>query len=163
MIGNEDFIILISYIQTVLNILGYKTDNIDQLISKYADEKWIKEVRKLLQSLPKDKTIGQKISELRNSIAHPKSAEKDNGKYFAVITDYILMQKIYGYLAGLFIKMVLLHLYNFDKTNLEKYIDRFIKTRSGITRAKYDKDYATYKERLEKEIQKKKKLTPLPK
>lgn len=41
MIGNEDFIILISYIQTVLNILGYKTDNIDQLISKYADEKWI--------------------------------------------------------------------------------------------------------------------------
>ena len=156
LIGNEDFIILISYIETVMNILGYKKDDIDQLISSYADKKWKDEVSNILKDLPKDKTLGANIKQLRNSIAHPKSAEKENGKYFAVITDYILMQKIYGYLVGLFIKMVLLHLYKFGETNLAKYIERFINTRSGITSIKYDKNYATYREKLEKRIKKKK-------
>ena len=154
LIGNEDFIILISYIETVLNILGYKTNNIDQLILKYADKKWKSEVNNLLKTLPKKGTLGKKISELRNSIAHPKSAEKENGKYFAIITDEILMQKIYGYMAGLFIKMVLLHLYNFNKENLEKYIERFIQARSGITKVKYNKNYTTYQKNLKKESNK---------
>ena len=159
LIENEDFIILISYIETVLNILGEEKNNIDRLISKYADKQWKKEVSNLLKDLPKKETLGKKISELRNSIAHPKSAEKENGKYFAITNDEILMQKIYGYLAGLFIKMVLLHLYAFDKENLRKYIDRFIKLRSGITKIKYDKDYETYKKNLKKERQKSKKLS----
>ena len=162
MIENEDFIILISYIETVLNILGEEKNNIDRLISKYADKQWKKEVSNLLKDLPKKETLGKKISELRNSIAHPKSAEKENGKYFAITNDEILMQKIYGYLAGLFIKMVLLHLYAFDKENLRKYIDRFIKLRSRITKIKYDKDYDTYKKKFKKERQKSKKLS-LPK
>ena len=156
LIGNEDFIILISYIETVMNILGYKKNDIDQLISSYADKKWKDEVSNLLKDLPKNNTLGVNIKQLRNSIAHPKSAEKENGKYCAIITDEILMQKIYGYLLGLFIKMVLLYLYKFDETNLAKYIERFINKRSGITSLKYDKDYATYKEKLEKRIKKKK-------
>ena len=163
LIGNEDFIILVSYIETVLNILGYKMNNIDQLISKYADDKWKSEVNNLLKDLPKKGSLGKKISELRNSIAHPKSAEKENGKYFAIITDEILMQKIYGYLSGLFIKMVLLHLYKFNNENLEKYIARFIQARSGITKVKYDKDYGAYQSKLEKKISNKRKSTPLPK
>lgn len=163
MVGNEDFIILVSYIQTVMNILGCKKDDIDQLISKYADKKWKNEVNKLLKNLPKKETLGTKISELRNSIAHPKSAEKGKGKYFAIITDEILMQKIYGYLAGLFIKMVLLYLYNFNKENLEKYIKRFIQARSGITKVKYDKNYGVYRSKLEKKISNKRKPTPLSK
>lgn len=162
LVGNEDFIILVSYIQTVMNILGCKKDNIDQLISKYADKKWKNEVNKLLKNLPKKETLGIKISELRNSVAHPKSAEKGKGKYFAVITDEILIQKIYGYLSGLFIKMVLLHLYPFNKENLKKYIDRFIRARSGITKVKYDKDYATYKTRLQREINKRRKTSQFP-
>lgn len=163
LIGNEDFIILVSYIETVLNILGYKTNNIDQLITRYADKKWKNEVSNLLKNVPKKGTLGKKISELRNSIAHPKSAEKENGKYFAIITDEILMQKIYGYLAGLFIKMVLLYLYNFNKENLEKYIKRFIQARSGITKVKYDKNYGVYRAKLEKKVRNKRKPTPLPK
>ena len=163
LIGNEDFIILVSYIETVLNILGYKMNNIDQLISKYADDKWKSEVNNLLKDLPKKGSLGKKISELRNSIAHPKSAEKENGKYFAIITDEILMQKIYGYLSGLFIKMVLLHLYKFNNENLAKYIARFIQARSGITKVKYDKDYGAYQSKLEKKISNKRKSTPLPK
>lgn len=162
LIGNEDFIILISYIETVLNILGYKENNIDQLVLQYADKKWKNEVSKLLKDLPKKETLGKKISEIRNSIAHPKSAKKENGKYFAITTDEILMQKIYGYLVGLFIKMILLYLYNFDETSLAKYIDRFIELRSGITKIKYDKDYTAYKNKLKKERQKLKKL-PLSK
>ena len=156
LIGNEDFIILVSYIQTVMNILGYKKDDIDQLILGYGDKKWERDVNNLLKNVPKKGTLGKKISEIRNSIAHPKSAEKENGKYFAVITDEILMQKIYGYLAGLFIKMVLLHLYAFNSENLEKYIDRFIQARSGITKVKYDKDYATYQNKLENKIKRRK-------
>lgn len=163
LVGNEDFIILVSYIQTVMNILGCEKDDIDQLISKYADKKWKNEVNKLLKNLPKKETLGTKISELRNSIAHPKSAEKGKGKYFAVIIDEILMQKIYGYLAGLFIKMVLLHLYKFNNENLEKYIARFIQARSGITKVKYDKNYGVHRAKLEKKICNKRKSTPLSK
>lgn len=160
LIGNEDFIILFSYIQTVMNILEYEKDNIDQLVLKYADKKWKREVNKLLKDLPKKETMGVKISELRNSIAHPKSAEKNNGKYFNIITNEVLMQKIYGYLSGLFIKMVLLHLYDFNTESLRKYTERFIQSRSGITRVKYEKDYSAYQKKIEKEINKRKKSTP---
>lgn len=160
LIRNEDFIILFSYIQTVMNILGYEKDNMDQFILKYADKKWKNEVNRLLKDLPEKETMGVKISELRNSIAHPKSAEKNNGKYFNIITNEILMQKIYGYLSSLFIKMVLLHLYDFNTESLGKYTERFIQSRSGITRVKYGKDYSAYQKKIEKEINKRKKSTP---
>ena len=67
------------------------------------------------------------------------------------------MQKIYGYLAGLFIKMILLHLYKFDENCLEKYIDNFIKSRSNITKVKYSENYLSYKIKLKNAINKKRK------
>lgn len=160
LINDEDFVILVSYVETVLDLLGCTTQNIDELIKNFADKKWKADVKILLKTLPKKQTMGKNISELRNSMVHPKSAEKEKGKYFAVATNQILMQKIYGYLAGLFIKMVLLHLYDFNTENLQKYLDRFIASRSGIYKLKYDKDYKTYKTRLENELKKKKKVTP---
>jgi hypothetical protein len=159
LINDEDFVILVSYIETVLDLLGYKAQNLDELIKNFADSKWKTDVNILLKTLPTNKTMGQNISELRNSMVHPKSAEKEKGKYFAVVTNQILIQKIYAYLAGLFIKMVLLHLYNFNTKNLQKYLDCFIASRSGIYQLKYDKDYKIYKTRLEKKL-KKKKSTP---
>ena len=157
LIGNKDFVILFSYIETVLDILGYKENNLDQLIFNYADDKWKDEVNNLLKNLPNKDSPGKKITELRNAIAHPKSAEKEKGKYFAIITNETLMQKIYGYLAGLFIKMILLHLYKFDENCLEKYIDNFIKSRSNITKVKYSKNYISYKIKLKNAINKKRK------
>ena len=157
LIGNKDFVILFSYIETVLDILGYKENNLDQLIFKYADDKWKDEVNNLLKNLPNKDSLGKKITELRNAIAHPKSAEKEKGKYFAIITNETLMQKIYGYLAGLFIKMILLHLYKFDENCLEKYIDNFIKSRSNITKVKYSENYLSYKIKLKNAINKKRK------
>ena len=159
LIKNEDFVILITYIETVLDLLGHKKNNLDECIQCYASESWKKEVTNLLKQLPKGTSLGDKISQLRNSIVHPKSAEKKEGKYFKVIINMILMQKVYAYTSGLLVKMILLHLHSFDKNRLEKYVERFIQLRSGFYEVKYEKDYATYRTKLDKKakrLQKKK-------
>lgn len=162
LIKNENFVILVAYIETVLDLLGHKETNLDECIENYANEWWKKEVNSLLKKLPRKDSLGKKISELRNSVVHPKSAEKEKGKYFKIITDEILMQKIYAYTSGLFVKMVLQHLYKFDEKSLEKYIKQFIQSRSGFYKVKYDKNYAVYKQKLGKR-NKKQKSTQLPK
>lgn len=76
LIRQEDFLILISYIETVLDLLGNQITNIEQIIELYATSMWKKEFNKLLKDLPKNVSIGINVHELRNCIAHPKSAEK---------------------------------------------------------------------------------------
>lgn len=65
------------------------------------------------------------------------------------------MQKIYGYLAGLYVKMILTTIYNFDATRLDKYIKRFIKSRSSVGRLTFCKNYNTYKTQLKNRKRKK--------
>ena len=160
LIKNENFVILVAYIETVLDLLGHKETHLDECIENYANEWWKKEVNSFLKKLPRKDSLGKKISELRNSVVHPKSAEKENGKYFKTVIDEILMQKIYAYTSGLFVKMVLQHLYEFDEKSLEKYIKRFIQSRSGFYKVKYDKNYTVYKQKLDKRNKKQKSTQP---
>ena len=133
----DDFIMLIAYIETVQNLLDKEKDNIDFLIDGYADEEWKRAVKGLFVCFPPHNTLGQNIKSLRDVISHSAKINKKKGVYLKAVCDSILMQKLYAYLSALFIKMVLMNLYNFDEKSIKNYINKFINIRCNFKEEVY--------------------------
>lgn len=143
LIGNNNFadttryVALISDIETYLNILGHGQTHVDSLIKNYADQKWKDEVYNLIGTNLGTDTAGQFFHNIRNAITHPKSAQKDNGKYWKVIQDRYLFQKCFAYLSGLFIKSLLHYFDKISSDSINKYTDQFIRSRASYQPIEY--------------------------
>jgi len=133
MIDGSQFVSLRSEIETFLDLIGESQATPDQLIKVYASDTWISEFEILTENKPKKETFGQWISHLRDSITHPKTAQKiGKRKYWAEVSDEFKLQKIYAYVSGLLIKAILLHIGIKDHDAIEKFIDQFIKSRASF-------------------------------
>lgn len=125
----DDYISLISYIETAMDFLGKRENKVETLIQHYADKKWLSSIQKIIgKAGTKDKTA-KFLSEVRNVIIHPKSAMKTGGIYLNFAMDDIKLQAAYAYLVGLLMKAIMQYLYDFDKNKLNEYIKKVISSR----------------------------------
>ena len=137
-IDTTKFMSLVSEIETLLDLLGYAVTNIDTLVEHYACDKWKNEFALLSDSRDKNQSIGKWISEIRNTITHPKSAsKKSNGKYLPIVQDELKLQKIYAYIGGLYIKAILSYIGGINNDHLEKYIEQLITNRASFYKIEY--------------------------
>lgn len=141
LIEQKDFVMLISYIETLQNLQGVpKNSDVDRFVIENLSSIWIKKIKLLLgYKVTQDKNLGNCLCEIRNAIVHPKSQNKNNGKYYKIANNEVKLQNIYGILAGAFIKVFIKEMYNIPDDTVEKYMDSFIKARSSYKYIKYNK------------------------
>lgn len=138
LIYTEEYLSMFAYAETILDILSYKNTHPDQLIKTYAYKGWKPKVRSVIsEKLGKNETLGGFLKEIRNTITHPKTAEKKKGIYINVARDQLKIQKLYGHLAGLVLKAILLYLHNFSKEEIDKYAKRAVDIRASYQSIKY--------------------------
>lgn len=128
-INSDDYVSLISYIETTMNFLGNKETNINTIINKYSNNKWRLSIKKVIGTLPKKVNIATFLTEVRNVITHPKAAMKEGGVYINFAMNDFKLQASYACLVGLLIKAILQYLYNFDEKKVDEYIDKVIQAR----------------------------------
>ena len=140
-IGQKDYVMLISYIETLQNLRGKpKNNDIDGFVSENLSTSWKTKIKRILKySQKQDKNLGNALCEIRNVIVHPKSHKKNNGKYYAIANNELALQNVYGILAGAFINGVMNDIYSIPKEIINKHINAFIQTHSSYKYIKYAK------------------------
>lgn len=141
LIRQRDFVMLISYIETLQNLQGVpKSNDIDRFVTKNLSSKWIRKLNRLLEyKIVQDKNLGNCLCQVRNAMVHPKSQNKNKGKYYKIANNEVKLQNIYGILAGAFIKAFIKEIYDVSDAAIEKYADSFISTSSSYQYIKYTK------------------------
>lgn len=128
--SRSDYLILISEIETLLDLLGHNKTNLETLIQIHSTENWEDELRGILKEHLFEESLSCYLTSIRRVIAHPKSATK-KVKYQNILDDQFLFQKVYAYLAGLFVKAVLAEITSLSEDVLEKYTKQFILQRGS--------------------------------
>lgn len=128
-ITTDDYMSLITYIETAMDFLGNKENRLNTLIDNYADQEWLKAVKSIVGKTPHKNNIAVFLTEVRNVITHPKSAGKASGIYMKFALDDIKLQAAYSYLTGLLFKAILKYLYDFEDNKLKQYIKEVISSR----------------------------------
>lgn len=123
------YVSLISEIKKLLGLLEKAPDTVATLVDTYATEDWKQELSSHLKTLNGD-TIGKFLSDIRNAISHPNSTT-DYSRHLAVIQDNNLFQKVYAYLAGLFLQVVIQELGSIPSSNIDEHIKAFIAYRGS--------------------------------
>lgn len=141
LINQKDYVMLISYIETLQNLRGKsKNGDINSFVLESLSTQWKTKIKCMLKYLQKqDKNLGNALCEIRNAIVHPKARNKNNGKYYAIANHELILQNVYGILAGAFIKGLMIEIYHIPEDKIDKYINNFIQTRSSYKHVKYTK------------------------
>ncbi|NQV84247.1 MAG: hypothetical protein HQ494_10550 [Rhodospirillales bacterium] len=112
-------------IETFIELANLGKGNIDTLIDYAASDEWKEKVSSEL-SFPEKGTLGQHLTSIRDSIAHPVgSKNKANGIYDQVRKDPFKLQIAYAYMGALYLKAILTYLDAASEEVREKYARRF--------------------------------------
>lgn len=129
---------LCSEVETFLDLNNVAEANVDSLIERYASDAWRASFDAFRQPLLPAETPGKFAHEVRNVVAHPKSAaKKANGRYAAVLADPVKLQGVYAHIGGLLAKAVLTELGSLEPTALEEFTMRFIQSRASFEKIQY--------------------------
>ncbi|MBY5768468.1 hypothetical protein HFO06_36420 [Rhizobium leguminosarum] len=130
---------LLSEVETFLDLCNVKRADVDALVDHYASEEWRASFDRLREPLLDDETPGKFAHEVRNVIAHPKSAaKKANGRYAAVLADRVKFQSVYAHLGGLLVKAVLTKLGGIDQAAIEEFARQFVEVRASFEKIHYE-------------------------
>lgn len=112
--------------------------NWNSYINHYASISWKENISNLLNC--DANKLGTYFKEIRNVLAHPnkKAKEKNNGRYWEIVSNGFLLQKAYAYLGGLLVKSILLHLYDISEKDVESHVSDMISYRASWTPIEYD-------------------------
>jgi hypothetical protein len=139
LIDTATFVSLISDVETFLDLLDEKSTNCDQLIKLYASKDWKKNFSNIANNKSDCETYGQWIADIRNTIVHPKSAQKKKeGKYLEIAQDCFKLHYVYSHVGGLFLKANLMNLGGINKDHVEKFTNEFIKVRCSFHPITFD-------------------------
>ncbi len=129
---------LCSEVETFLDLINMKNANIDTLIELYASDAWRASFDTVRQPILRDETSGKFAHEIRNVIAHPKSAaKKAGGRYAAVVADRAKLQDVYAHVGGLLVKAVLTKVGGIEPVSLEQFTMQFIESRASYEMIDY--------------------------
>lgn len=123
------YISLLAEIQTFLNLLNKEPENLDTLINQYATDEWKNSLSEILP-LQGD-TLGKFLSDIRNAIVHPKGADLKYKRQLPIIQEINLFQKVFAYLAGLYVQAFLQEMGSISDDSIQKYIKQFIDFRGS--------------------------------
>lgn len=103
----------------------------EELIRKYASERWKSEIRKFFPYAKKDdeldRFLGEELKSIRNSIEHPADDEKRSRSFHRMVRDDdFKLHLINAYVTALLLKSVLSYLDIQDEEVREKFLFRFI-------------------------------------
>ncbi|MAZ31992.1 MAG: hypothetical protein CMO06_02430 [Thalassospira sp.] len=103
----------------------------EELIRKYASERWKSEVSKFFPYARKyadfDKFLGEELKSIRNSIEHPADDERRSRSFHRMLRENdFKLHRINAYVTALLLKAVLCYLDVQDEDVREKFLFRFI-------------------------------------